>query len=152
MSQPLLAELTKVDRSKSTGFDNFADNNRQQVEPHQSKLLFIQRGQLTCCKNKRVVELTISAHADGDALLQPAVLAPVAVDAEYRALLVLGAGPVLDLLLDAAPEETLRTRTLVTVAARAAATVVTCVIAVAPGGGSGRRQGFVVARQYRHHF
>lgn len=99
-----------------------------------------------------MVELTISAHADGDALLQPTVLAPVAVDAEYRALLVLGAGPVLYLLLDAAPEETLRTRTLVTVAARAAATVVTYVIIVVAIGGGLRRQGFVVARQYRHHF
>lgn len=54
-------------------------------------------------------QLTISAHPHGDALFQPAVLAAVAVDPEDGALLVLRAGPVLDLLLDASPEEALRT-------------------------------------------
>lgn len=53
-------------------------------------------------------ELTISTHAYSDALLEPAVLAAVPVDPQDAALLVLGAGSVLDLLLDAAPEESLR--------------------------------------------
>ena len=57
-----------------------------------------------------IVRLTIATHAYGDALLQPAVLAAVAVDPQYAALLVLGARPVLDFLLDAAPEEALRRR------------------------------------------
>lgn len=47
----------------------------------------------------------IARHAHCDALLESAVLAPVPVDAHYRALLVLGARAVLDLLLDRAPEE-----------------------------------------------
>ena len=55
------------------------------------------------------IRLTVTAHPDGDALFQPAILAAVPVDAEDGALLVLCAGPVLDLLLDAAPEEALRT-------------------------------------------
>jgi hypothetical protein len=37
-------------------------------------------------------------------------LAAVPVDAKYGALLVFGAGSVLDFLLDAAPEEALQTR------------------------------------------
>lgn len=65
--------------------------------------------------------LTIPAHSNGYALLQPAVLASVPVDAQDGALLVLGARPVLDLLLDAAPEEALRRtvflNTIVTVTA-----------------------------------
>ena len=44
--------------------------------------------------------LTIPAHASGDTLLEPAVLAPVPVDPLDGALLVLGAWSVLDLLLD----------------------------------------------------
>ncbi len=51
--------------------------------------------------------LTVSGHPCCDALLEPAVLAAVAVDAQDVALLVLGAGPVLDLLLDGATEEAL---------------------------------------------
>ena len=51
--------------------------------------------------------LTIAAHADCDALLEATVLAAVPVDAQDGALLVLGAGTVLDLLLDAAAEEPL---------------------------------------------
>lgn len=52
--------------------------------------------------------LTISRHANGDAFLQATVLAPVPVDPQDGALLVLGAGAVLDLLLDAAAEESLQ--------------------------------------------
>lgn len=51
--------------------------------------------------------LTIPRHAHSDALLEPAVLASVPVDAKNGALLVLGAGAILDLLLDAAAEESL---------------------------------------------
>ena len=51
--------------------------------------------------------LTVATHADRDALLEAAVLTAVAVDAHDVALLVLEAGPVLDLLLDRAPEEAL---------------------------------------------
>lgn len=51
--------------------------------------------------------LTISRHANGDAFLQAAVLAAVPVDPQDGALLVLGAGAILDLLLDAAAEESL---------------------------------------------
>ncbi|KAG8288772.1 hypothetical protein J6590_010881 [Homalodisca vitripennis] len=43
------------------------------------------------------------------------VLAAVSVDPQYRALLILGAGPVLDLLLNTPPEESLWTTTDVTV-------------------------------------
>lgn len=52
--------------------------------------------------------LTVSAHAGGDALLEPAVLAAVAVDPQDAALLVLRARPVLDLLLDRAAEKALQ--------------------------------------------
>lgn len=51
--------------------------------------------------------LTISGHADCNALLESAVLTSVPVDAENRTLLVLGARSVLDLLLDASTEEPL---------------------------------------------
>lgn len=68
--------------------------------------------------------LTVSAHSYGDALLQPAVLAAVSVDAKDGTLLVLRAGSVLDFLLDAAAKEALgRTiflNTIVTIAPRAA--------------------------------
>lgn len=55
------------------------------------------------------LKLTISTHPDGDALLQSTILAAVPVDPQNRALLILCARPVLDLLLDAASEEALRT-------------------------------------------
>lgn len=51
--------------------------------------------------------LTISTHADADALAEPAILTPVPVDPQDVALLVLGAWSVLDLLLDAPAEKTL---------------------------------------------
>lgn len=56
-------------------------------------------------------QLTISAHADGYALLEAAILAAIPVDPEDGTLLILGARPVLYLLLDASSEETLRART-----------------------------------------
>lgn len=52
--------------------------------------------------------LTITGHADQQALLEAALLAAVAVDADDRAILVLEALLVLDVLLDAAAEEALR--------------------------------------------
>lgn len=54
-----------------------------------------------------VIALTVSAHADADALAEPAILTPVPVDPQDVALLVLGARPVLDFLLDAPPEKAL---------------------------------------------
>lgn len=58
-------------------------------------------------ENNAVIMLTVSTHADADALAEPAVLTPVSVDPQDVALLVLGARPVLDLLLDAPAEKTL---------------------------------------------
>lgn len=55
-------------------------------------------------KKKR---LTITTHSDGDALLKPAILASVTVDAKNGALLILGARSILNLLLNTSPEETL---------------------------------------------
>ena len=54
--------------------------------------------------------LTVSAHSGRDALLEAAVLAAVAVNAQYGALLILGAGAVLNLLLDRPAEEALKVR------------------------------------------
>jgi hypothetical protein len=51
--------------------------------------------------------LTISTHADADALAKSAILTPVPVDPQDVALLVLSAWSVLDLLLDAPAEKTL---------------------------------------------
>ena len=51
--------------------------------------------------------LTVAAHADSDALFEATVLTSVAIDPQDGALLILGARAVLDLLLDAPPEETL---------------------------------------------
>ena len=52
--------------------------------------------------------LTISAHPRGHTLLESAVLASVAVYPLDGTLLVLGARPVVDLLLDGASEESLK--------------------------------------------
>ena len=52
--------------------------------------------------------LTISAHAGGHTLLESAVLASVPIDPLDGALLVLGARPVVDLLLNRAAEESLK--------------------------------------------
>ena len=52
--------------------------------------------------------LTISAHAHGEALLKATLLAAVPVDPDDGAAFVLQTLLVLDVLLDAAAEETLR--------------------------------------------
>lgn len=52
--------------------------------------------------------LTVAGHADQQALLEAALLAAVAVDADDGAVLILQALLVLDVLLDAAAEEPLR--------------------------------------------
>ena len=52
--------------------------------------------------------LTIAAHSRSHTLLESAVLASVTVDPLNGALLVLGAGSVVDLLLDGATEESLK--------------------------------------------
>lgn len=57
---------------------------------------------------KKKKELTIATHADRYALLQTAVLAAIPVDPQDAALLILGAGPILYLLLDATAKESLR--------------------------------------------
>ncbi len=52
--------------------------------------------------------LTVAGHADSDAFLEPAVLAAIAVHPDDVALLILQTRPILDLLLDAPPEKSLR--------------------------------------------
>lgn len=51
--------------------------------------------------------LTVSRHADGEAFLETAVLASVAVHPHDQTVLVLHAHLVVDVLLDAAAEKTL---------------------------------------------
>lgn len=53
-------------------------------------------------------ELTITGHADCQTLLEATLLAAVPVDADNVAGLILQALFVLDVLLNTAPEETLR--------------------------------------------
>jgi hypothetical protein len=80
---------------------------------------------------KLKISLTVSAHTDSDALLQSAGLAARPVDSQGGTLLVLGTRPVLDLLLDAASEETLRRRRYTTVSMlvfTACTTLVTCLL------------------------
>lgn len=50
--------------------------------------------------------LTVSAHSNGEAFLEPTVLAPVPVEPDHQTLAVAQTA-VLDLLLDAPPEESL---------------------------------------------
>ena len=57
-----------------------------------------------------IVTLTVSRHADREAFLEATVLAPVAVHAHDEAVLVLHAHLVVDVLLNAATEETLQHR------------------------------------------
>lgn len=52
--------------------------------------------------------LTITGHADPHALLEAALLAPIPVDADDVTGFILEALFVLDVLLNAAPEETLK--------------------------------------------
>lgn len=59
-------------------------------------------------KSIMLQKLTISAHADSDAFLQSTILAAIAVHPLDHALLVLGARPVLNFLLDGATEKALK--------------------------------------------
>lgn len=52
--------------------------------------------------------LTISGHAHGETLLEATVLAPVTVHAHDETVFILHTHLVVDILLNAAPEETLR--------------------------------------------
>ena len=52
--------------------------------------------------------LTISTHPCSHALLKSAVLTSIAVDSLNGALLILGAGTIINLLLDGSPEESLK--------------------------------------------
>ena len=52
--------------------------------------------------------LTISGHADSDALLETAVLTAVTVDPHDVTLLILQTRTILDLLLNTSPEKPLR--------------------------------------------
>lgn len=52
--------------------------------------------------------LTITTHADSDALFETAILTAIPVDPEDAALLILGARPILNFLLDAPAEKALR--------------------------------------------
>ena len=56
------------------------------------------------------VKLTISAHSCSHTLLQPTILASVAIDPEYCALLVLCAWPIVNSLLDRPAEEALKAK------------------------------------------
>lgn len=53
------------------------------------------------------LSLTISGHAHGETLLKAAVLAPVSVHAHDETLFILYTHLVMDILLNAASEETL---------------------------------------------
>lgn len=57
---------------------------------------------------ERKSKLTITTHTDGDTLFEATILTTISVDAEDRTLLVLSTRPVLDFLLDATTEETLK--------------------------------------------
>lgn len=58
--------------------------------------------------HKILKRLTITTHADGDALFETAILTAIPVDSEDAALLILGARAILNLLLDAPTKEALR--------------------------------------------
>lgn len=58
-------------------------------------------------KKEKNSQLTISAHANSNALLQSAVLTPVAVDPLDHTLLILGTWSILDFLLDGTTKEAL---------------------------------------------
>ncbi|KYQ58623.1 hypothetical protein ALC60_02268 [Trachymyrmex zeteki] len=57
---------------------------------------------------KILKRLTITTHADSDALFETAILTAISVDSEDAALLILGARTILNLLLDAPTKEALR--------------------------------------------
>lgn len=58
--------------------------------------------------HKILKRLTITTHADGDALFETAILTAISVDSKDAALLVLSARTILNLLLDAPTKEALR--------------------------------------------
>lgn len=58
--------------------------------------------------HKILKRLTITTHADGDALFETAILTAIPVDSKDAALLILGARTILNLLLDAPTKEALR--------------------------------------------
>lgn len=58
--------------------------------------------------DKILKRLTITTHADSDALFETAILTAISVDSEDAALLILGARTILNLLLDAPTKEALR--------------------------------------------
>lgn len=73
-------------------------------------------GENTCLKNKKIAcvnigiltpTLTISGHAHGETLLKATVLAPVSVHAHDETVFILYTHLVVDVLLNAASEETL---------------------------------------------
>ena len=57
--------------------------------------------------------LTVTTHASSYAFLEPAILTTVPVDAKNITLLVFGARPILDLLLDRTSKETLQIKNVV---------------------------------------
>lgn len=61
------------------------------------------------CRFVKRVALTVSGHADRQAFFEPAVLTSVPVQPDHQAFAVSQA-PVLDLFLDAPPEEPLEKR------------------------------------------
>lgn len=58
--------------------------------------------------HKILKRLTITTHADGNALFKTAILTAIPVDSKDAALLILGARTILNLLLDAPAKEALR--------------------------------------------
>jgi len=58
--------------------------------------------------DKILKRLTITTHADSDALFETAILTAISVDSEDAALLILGARTILNLLLNAPTKEALR--------------------------------------------
>ena len=58
--------------------------------------------------NTEKIKLTVTTHSSCDAFLESTVLTSVPVDPKDVTLLVFGAGPILDLLLNRPSKETLQ--------------------------------------------
>jgi len=58
--------------------------------------------------HKILKRLTITTHADGNALFETAILTTIPVDSKDAALLILGTRTILNLLLDTPTKEALR--------------------------------------------
>ena len=86
-----------------------SDNNNSCDKGRKDREKQRKRERMRCDATRRdaVVQLTVTWHADGQALFEAAILAAVAIQTEYLTLSIAQA-TVLDLLLDAAPEEALR--------------------------------------------